>query len=114
MPEKHKFSGTNEKPERRRPFGTGLVRHCPQGLFWPFFTFLRALFFRLFRLSLASTICPWVSEDAVFAVVAVATVVIVFAVIVVVVTFVAVVTLAFVVYLVPFVLVTVFQDVQTE
>ena len=28
---KHKFSGTNQKPERRRPFGTGLVRHCPQG-----------------------------------------------------------------------------------
>ena len=27
------FSGTNQKPERRRPFGTGLVRHCPQGLF---------------------------------------------------------------------------------
>ena len=44
------FSGTNQKPERRRPFGTGLVRHCPQGLFSPFFTFLRALFFRAFRL----------------------------------------------------------------
>ena len=25
------FSGTNQKPERRRPFGTGLVRHCPRG-----------------------------------------------------------------------------------
>ena len=35
-----KFSGTNQKSERRRPFGTGLVRHCPQGLFSPFFTFL--------------------------------------------------------------------------
>ena len=57
------FSGTNQKTERRRPFGTGLVRHCPQGLFSPFFTFLRAIFFRLFRLSLAPTICPWVSED---------------------------------------------------
>ena len=57
------FSGTNQKPERRRPFGTGLVRHCPQGLFSPFFTFLRAIFFRLFRLSLVRTICPWVSED---------------------------------------------------
>ena len=34
------FSGTNQKPERRRPFETGLVRHCPQGLFWPYFTFL--------------------------------------------------------------------------
>ena len=30
----------------------------------PFFTFLRALFFRPFRLFLAPTICPWVSEDA--------------------------------------------------
>ena len=58
-----KFSGTNQKSERRRPFGTGLVRHCPQGLFPPFFTFLRAIFSRPFRLSLAPTICPWVSED---------------------------------------------------
>ena len=39
VPEKHKFSGTNQKAERRRTFGTGLVRHCPQGLFTPFFTF---------------------------------------------------------------------------
>ena len=30
----------NQKAERRRPFGTGLIRHCPQGLFSPFFTFL--------------------------------------------------------------------------
>ena len=52
------FSGTNQKSERRRPFGTGLVRHCPQGLFSPFFTFLRAVFFRPFRLSLAPTIWP--------------------------------------------------------
>ena len=57
------FSGTNQKPERPRPFGTGLVRHCPQGLFSPFFAFLRALLSRPFRLSLALTICPWVSED---------------------------------------------------
>ena len=55
---------SNQKPERRRPFGTGLVRHCPQGLFSPFFTFLRATFFRPFRLSVVPTICPWVSEDA--------------------------------------------------
>ena len=53
----------NQKAERRRPFGTGLVRHCQQGPFSPFFTFLRAIFFRSFRLSLAPTICPWVSED---------------------------------------------------
>ena len=58
-----KFSGTNQKWERRGPFGTGLIRHCPQGLFSPFFAFLRALFSRPFRLSLALTICPWVSED---------------------------------------------------
>ena len=35
-----------------------------QGIFSPFFTFLlRAIFSRSFRLSLAPTICPWVSED---------------------------------------------------
>ena len=53
-----------KKSKERRPFGTGLVRHCPQGLFSPFFTFLRAIFFRPFRLSLFHTSCPWVSEDA--------------------------------------------------
>ena len=57
-----KNSGTNQKPGWRRPFGTGLVRRCPQGLFSPFFIFLRATFSRPFRLSLAPTICPWVSE----------------------------------------------------
>ena len=56
----------NQKAERRRPFGTGLVRHCPQGLFSPFFTFLRAIFIRPFRFSLAPTISPWVSEDGKF------------------------------------------------
>ena len=39
------LSGTYQKPERQRPFGTGLVRHCPQGFFSPFFTFLRAIYF---------------------------------------------------------------------
>ena len=34
-----------KKAERRRPFWTGLVRHCPQGLFSSFFTFLCAIFF---------------------------------------------------------------------
>ena len=34
-----KFSGTNQKPELWRPFGTGLVRHCPQGLFSLVFLF---------------------------------------------------------------------------
>ena len=64
VPENFCFFLLNQKAERRRPFGTGLVRHCPQGLFSPFFTFLRAIFFRPFRLSLAPTIYPWVSEDA--------------------------------------------------
>ena len=31
------------------------------------FTFLRAIFFRPFRLSFAPTICPWVSEDVFYA-----------------------------------------------
>ena len=66
VPEKHKFSGTNQKPERRRPFGTGLVRHCPQGLFSPLFNFLLFHIFRLFRQSLAPTMCPWVSENVVY------------------------------------------------
>ena len=62
VPENFCFYGTNQKPKRRRrPFVTGLVRHCPHGLFSPFFTFL----FRPFRLFLVPTICPWVSEDAV-------------------------------------------------
>ena len=63
VPEKHKFSGTNQKPERRRPFGTGLVRHCPQGSSRRSLLFFCAIFSRPFRLSLAPTICPWVSED---------------------------------------------------
>ena len=58
VPENLCFSGTNQKPEWRRPFGTGLVRHCPQGLFPPFFPFLRATFFRPFRLSLAPFYLP--------------------------------------------------------
>ena len=66
VPENLCFSGTNQKAERRRPFGTGLARHCPQGLFSSFFTSLRATFFRPFRLSLVPTICSWVSEDGTF------------------------------------------------
>ena len=60
---KKTFSGTNQKSERRWAFGTRLVRQCPQGLFSQFFTFLRAIFFRPFRLSLTPIMCPWVSED---------------------------------------------------
>ena len=58
-----KFSCTNQKSEWGRPFGTGLAWHCPQGLFSLLFTFLLAIFFRPFRLSLAPTICPLVFED---------------------------------------------------
>ena len=64
VPENFCFFLPNQKAERHQPFGTGLVRNCPQGLFSPFFTFLRAIFFRPFRLSPRPTICPWVSEDA--------------------------------------------------
>ena len=38
------FSDTNQKPERRPSFGSGLVRHCPQGLLSSFFTFLRSIY----------------------------------------------------------------------
>ena len=34
VPEKHKFSGTNQKPERRPPFGTGLVRPSCKAILW--------------------------------------------------------------------------------
>ena len=57
-----KVSGTNQRPEQPWPSGTGLVRHCPHGLFSPLFTFLHAIFFCPFRLSLAPNICPWVSR----------------------------------------------------
>ena len=43
--EKQKFYGTNQRPERPRPFGTGPVKRCHQGLFSPFSTFLRVIFF---------------------------------------------------------------------
>ena len=42
---KQRFFDTNQKPERLRPFGTGPVRLCPQGLLVSFFTFLRRIFF---------------------------------------------------------------------
>ena len=53
----------HQQEARTAAFGIGLVRPCPQGLFSPFFTFLRAIFFHSFRVSLAPTICSWVSED---------------------------------------------------
>ena len=59
VPEKHKFSGTNQKPERRRPFGTGLVK-LSQGLFSrrSLLFFVPYIFFRPFRLSLAPLSAP--------------------------------------------------------
>lgn len=42
---KQKFCGTNQKPELPRPFGTGPLRPCPQGLFSSLLTFLRTNFF---------------------------------------------------------------------
>ena len=38
-PKNTSFLAPIRRPERRRPFGTGLLRHCPQGLFSPFSTF---------------------------------------------------------------------------
>ena len=62
--EKHKsFLAPIRSKERPRPFETGLVKHCPMGSPPSFFTFLRAIFFHPSRLSLASTIRPWVFED---------------------------------------------------
>ena len=41
------------------------VKNGEKELFSPFFTFLRSIY-RPFRLSLVPTICPWVSEDALY------------------------------------------------
>ena len=41
---KQRFSGTNQKPGLPRPFGTGPLKPCPQGLFFAFLTFLRPHF----------------------------------------------------------------------
>ena len=67
---KQRFSGTNQKPELPRPFGTGPLKPCPQGPFFAFLTFLRLpdfsspeSFSRPFRLFPGPTNCPWVSED---------------------------------------------------
>ena len=57
------FSGTNQNPERRRPFGTGLVRLSPGALLPVLYFSSCHIIFRPFRLSLVPTICPWVSED---------------------------------------------------
>ena len=52
--------GARESLNRRENMAQ---KKSKERLFSPFFSFLRALFFRPFRLSLAPTICPWVSED---------------------------------------------------
>ena len=57
------FSGTNQKPERRRPFGTGLVRRCSQGLFSPFFTFLTCLFGKGFDPRSHFILFKWMEHD---------------------------------------------------
>ena len=44
---KQRFSGTNQKPELHRPFGTGPLKTSPQGLFFSFLTFLRPNLFPL-------------------------------------------------------------------
>ena len=44
---KQRFSGTNQKPELPRPFGTGPLKTSPQGLFFSFLTFLRPNLFPL-------------------------------------------------------------------
>ena len=59
-------SGGKGKSKRAEKYGTKKSKERREELFSPFFTFLRAIFFRPFRLSLAPTICPWVSEDGVY------------------------------------------------
>ena len=56
--------GTRESVNRRKNMAEKKSKELPEELLSPFFTFLRALFFRPFRLFLALTICPLVSEDA--------------------------------------------------
>ena len=53
-------SGGEGKAKRAEKHGTKKSKERREE---PYFTFLRAIFFRPFRLSLAPTICPWVSED---------------------------------------------------
>ena len=58
-------SGGRGKTKRAGKNGAKKSKERREELFSQFFTFLRAIFFRLFSLSLAPTICPWVSEDGV-------------------------------------------------
>ena len=56
-------TGGEESLNRRENMAQKKRKERPEELFSLFFTFLRALFFRPFRLSLAPTICAWISED---------------------------------------------------
>ena len=56
-------SGGKGKTKRAGKNGAKKSKERREELFSPFFTFRRAIFFHPFSLSLAPTICPWVSED---------------------------------------------------
>ena len=56
-------NGGKGKTKRAEKTGAKKSKERPERLFSTLFTFLRASFFRPFSLSLAPTICPWVSED---------------------------------------------------
>ena len=56
-------SGGEESLNRRENMAQKKSKERPEELFSLFFTFLRALFSRPFRISLAPTICAWISED---------------------------------------------------
>ena len=74
---KNLYGMKKSKEQREEPLGTMsyetsskrsppfwlLIGARKTQFFLLFFTFLRATFFRPFRLSLIPTICPWVSED---------------------------------------------------
>ena len=57
---KQRFSGTNQKPELPRPFGTGPLKPCPQGPFFAFLTFLRP---NLFLAHLDFSPAPLTDQD---------------------------------------------------
>ena len=53
-------------PYRYLIFTNIIITYCLGPGCSPFFTFLRAIFFRPFSLSFAPTIHPWVSKDGLF------------------------------------------------
>ena len=56
-------SGGKGKTKWAEKNGAKKSKERREELFSPFFTFLCAIFFHPFSLSLAPTMCPWVSED---------------------------------------------------